>query len=388
MSRAIAIDMGATSARIAIGELLEGEISFSIHKQIQHHATAQDGVLRWDLESLLGLCQEAVALAESLGAASVAIDSWGVDHGFVDRQGKILGSPVCYRDPSHAVAYDQLKEARRELYAWTGIQHQPFNSICQLAARSASDHTFVKQVDEWMVLPDFLGFLLSGQRHHELTQASTTQLLGLNGTWSEEAFNLIGWPTPKRKVEKPGQLGPVIGKGVRLAHVGSHDTASAVAGFGLLGSDEVFLNVGTWSLMGIVLDQPLATVEAEDAGYTNERCVDARIRFLRNIPGFYIINRLHEELQVQESVPDWLRDGVQEVEGSIDLFSEEFFNPSSMIEACKRGIAESPNSLAGWAHLALHSLVSCCASQIPTISKLTGRQIHKIRVGGGGSRRC
>jgi rhamnulokinase len=172
---------------------------------------------------------------------------------------------------------------------------------------------------------------------------------------------------------------------VHLAHVGSHDTASAVAGFGTLAADEVFLNVGTWSLLGTVLDHPLATVAAEDAGYTNERCVDGKVRFLRNIPGFYVINRLHEELGCSVSVPEWLNSGLKEVDETIDLFAPEFFNPESMLEACRAGLSKAPNSLAGWAELALRSLVSCCASQVVPLGELTGREFKRIRVGGGGS---
>jgi rhamnulokinase len=113
-----------------------------------------------------------------------------------------------------------------------------------------------------MILPDLMGFLLMGEANHELTQASTTQLLGLDDRWSAEALSIAGWPMPDLQPSRPGQLGGYVAEGVRIATVGSHDTGSAVCGFGDLQDDEMFLNVGTWSLVGCVIDQPIATPDA------------------------------------------------------------------------------------------------------------------------------
>ena len=386
MVGAVAVDFGATSGRFAAGWIQDGQIYFEIINQIPHGATEVNGRLEWDIDLLLGLCQEAVDHAATrFESATLGIDTWGVDHGFVDHQGKSLGAPVCYRDTSHLKAFESLAPHRARLYELTGIQHQPFNTICQLLARKNADPDMVNRVARWFILPDFLGFLLSGEQNNELTQASTTQLLGLDGKWCREAFDLIGWPVPDLEPSLPGKLGPVLSHpNVRLAHVGSHDTASAVCGFGELADDQVFLNVGTWSLVGCVIDQPLATAEAGAAMFTNERTVDGRVRFLKNIPGFYVINRIHEELGIAMSVPDWLAQA-KAVPERIDLLHPDFYNPPSMVEICVSLAGRRPADEWEWAGLALSSLTSTIAKQPTEMEKLTGRKFSSLRVGGGGS---
>src|SRR5262249_7447529 len=150
--------------------------------------------------------------ARAQKAATVGIDSWGVDNGFLDPEGKLTGSPVCYRDLSHLAAFEELAPHRSRLYELTGTQHQPFNTICQLVARRKEDPS-LPGTSEWMILPDLIAFLLGGGRNHEITQASTTQLLGLDGKWSEEAFEIAGWPVPERQPAMPGVLGGQIADG-------------------------------------------------------------------------------------------------------------------------------------------------------------------------------
>jgi rhamnulokinase len=235
-----------------------------------------------------------------------------------------------------------------------------------------------------MILPDLLGYLLGGGENHELTQASTTNLLGLDGRWCEEAFAVAGWPVPELPPSLAGTLGPQIAPSVRLARVGSHDTASAVVGFGRLEEDEAFLNVGTWSLVGCVLPEPLATPEAEAANFTNERAAHGRVRFLRNVPGFWVINRLHEELGVAEPVPQWLERAAT-VEARLDLFHPDLFSPPSMLAACRALTSREPRNPQEWAGIALASLADAIAAQPAEMARLTGRTFSAFRVGGGGS---
>lgn len=385
MPSAVAIDLGASSGRFAEGRLVNRRIEFEVIEQIPHAPKENLGRLEWDLNSLSGLAQRAVLYASSVKASSVGIDAWGVDFGFLDKTGKVIGNPVCYRDPSHARVFAAMAEHRNALYAETGIQHQPFNTIYQLVARAQEDPSILERTSGWLLLPDLLGSMLGGGANFELTEASTTQLMGQDGTWSPVAFNLAGWPVPKAEPKLPGTLGVVIQEGVKLAQVGSHDTASAVAGFGTLEDDTMFLNVGTWSLAGVVIPKPIATPEAEKAGFTNEWTVDGRVRFLKNIPGFYVINRLHEELGIQIPVPKWLAKGEAETDDRIDLMREEFFNPDSMLIACRKQLRAEPTSPEAWAGLALASLTQTISDQLPLLSHFIGRPIKKIRVGGGGS---
>ncbi|HJP82597.1 MAG TPA: FGGY-family carbohydrate kinase, partial [Fimbriimonadaceae bacterium] len=314
---------------------------------------------------------------------TLGIDAWGVDHGFVDFDGNLLANPVCYRDLSHAAAFEELAPFRRELYSLTGIQHQPFNTICQLYARHKEDFVLPSRA-RFLLLPDLIGYLLTGEFHHELTEASTTQLMGLDCQWSPRAFQIAGWPVPECQPSKAGTLGGIVVPGVRLAHVGSHDTASALAGFGIQSEDAMYVNVGTWSLAMFRHDHPIATPEAEDANFTNELTVDGKIRFLKNIPGFYVLNRLHSELQIEASMADWLASG-ESTGDALDLFEPEFFNPSSMVAACAAQLGRNPKSNAEWAGIGLDSIAQAIASQPRAAANLGVHPVTTIRIGGGGS---
>ncbi len=383
MQGAVAVDFGASSGRFAAGTLADGRISYEIIDQIPHSPIERNGRLEWDIDLLSGLTSRAADYAGAkFSEATMAIDTWGVDHGFLNQDGSLFGPPVCYRDESHLRAFEALKEHRPRLYALTGIQHQPFNTICQLFARRVEDASFTSR--PWMILPDLLGYLLGGARNHELTQASTSQLLGLDDRWSREAFEIAGWPVPDLEPTRPGSIIGSVRQNVRLATVGGHDTASAVVGFGELADDQIFLNVGTWSLVGCVIPRPIATPEAEAGGFTNERTVDGQVRFLKNIPGFYVINRLHEELGVSVPVPQWLG-ALTPVDERVDLLNPDLFNPVSMVEACGRLAGRVPASESEWAGLALASLTRTIAKQPALLESLTGRKFRSIRVGGGGS---
>ena len=385
MHGAVAVDFGATSGRYAAGWLLDGQIQFEVIEQIPHSAEEHDGKLFWNLDTILGLTKRAAAYASSrFENPTLGIDTWGVDHGFLDAAGNLIQPPMCYRDHANLAAFEALKPHRTRLYELTGTQHQPFNTICQLVARRLEDQAFPTKAKTFLILPDLLAYLLTGELNHELTQASTTQLLGLDNRWSDEAFAIAGWPTPPLQPTMPGRLGGEIAGGVRIAHVGSHDTASAVCGFGELDDDQMFLNVGTWSLAGCVIEKPLATPEAEQGQFTNERTVDGRVRFLKNIPGFYVINRIHEELGLTNTVPEWLADAVS-VDERIDLIHPDFYNPSSMMETCAGMVSRRPKSDAEWAGLTLASLTYTIAKQPAQLEGLTGKIMTSLRVGGGGS---
>jgi rhamnulokinase len=386
---AVAIDLGASSARIATGRIVNamgdrGHIQFEVIEQIAHQPHQDQGKLVWDIRKLQDLSKRAVQFAQaSFARSTLAIDAWGVDHGFLDKSGALISPPVCYRDRSHTRAFETLTAHRSRLFELTGIQHQPFNSICQLIARRKEDPSLPER-SQWLMLPDLLGHLLGGEPNMELTQASTTQLMDLDNRWSAELFDLIGWPVPPLQPSQPGTISSQIADGVHLAHVGSHDTASAMVGFGRISPETMVVNVGTWSLAMITLDQPLSTPSVEQAQMTNERTADGRVRLTKNIPGFYVLNRLHEELGVLATVPEWLASS-QPTDESLNLMDEAFFNPPSMVELCISKLGRNPNGSQDWASVAISSLALAIAAQVEVFGTLTGRRFCEIRMGGGGS---
>jgi rhamnulokinase len=314
----------------------------------------------------------------------LGIDAWGVDHGFLEG-GRLIAPLTAYRDRSHEAEFLAAAEQRTWLYQRTGIQHQPFNTVYQLLARKKQTPHLVD--NRWLLLPDLFGALIGGGENVEATMASTTQLVGWDGEWDAEIFRWIGWPVPDLQPAPPGGFGGEVARGVQLVHVGSHDTASAVAGLGTLTDRDLFLNVGTWTLAGKVSATPCSDlVGAEVAGLTHERTVDGRYRILANIPGFYVINRLHEELCIPQSVPEWLSTAsFDSAEDTIDLMRPEFFNPPSMVEACLGQLRRAPTSPADWAGTVLLSLAEAVKGQIAHHERLTGHTTSRIRIAGGGS---
>jgi len=382
----VAVDLGASSGRCAAGRLVGERIEFEVIHQAPHEASEVGGRLVWDLPSLIAFPERAIEYAKAhFERATIGIDSWGVDHGFVDRAtGVVMGPPVCYRDLAHARAMDRLRERWDELFVWTGIQRQPFNTVFQLLARRIEDPTLSDRAD-WFILPDLLGYALTGVRHHELTQASTTQLLGLDGAWCDEAFEAIGWPVPELAPKAPGRKLAALGDGVDLVSVGSHDTASAVLGFGRLDATKMFVNVGTWSLAGTVVAQPIVNAAVKSANLTNERTADGCVRLLKNVPGFYVLNRLHDELGLASPMAQWVGAADTGFQGRVNLLDEAFFNPTSMADLCRELTMVQPESPGEWAALGLFSLADAIAAVPSDLKAATGHDIQEVRLGGGGS---
>lgn len=365
--------------RFAHGRIDGGKIVFSTVDQIPNTPRGRF----WDLDLILGFCRQAARFAADR-SASVGIDSWGVDHGFVSPDGRVEYGPVLYRDPSHSRKAEELSEIRHRLFGLTGIAHQPFNTFYQLAARMEEDPGLLQRC-EWYVMPDLIGLLLTGERQVEQSQASTTQLMGLDGRWSPEAFGLLGADPPSRQ---PVRCGRVVGtaEGAPLVSVASHDTASAVLGVGELEDGDAYLNVGTWALLGVMLDRPETGSEAEEGGWTNEWAHDGRIRFLKNIPGFYVLNRIHDELKVPVSIGEWLSSRDTSFTGRFDPQHPSLYNPESMPQACAALLSSEPATAEQWAQAALGSLVTCIVADVPRLARASQRPVQRLRVVGGGSR--
>jgi len=358
--------------------LIDGKIEFEIVKQIANEPNGRC----WDIDLLVNFCREAVTFAKQF-SASVGIDSWGVDHGFIDKQGIIVSGPVMYRDPSHVLKFEEFTAHRAALFAATGIAHQPFNTLYQLAARAEEDPSLPGRAD-WLLMPDLLGFLLTGVRRYEQTQASTTQLMGTDGEWCPHAFRLAGWPVP---LLQPQPCGDILGvcDGVPVVSVASHDTGSAVIGVGQMHAGDAFLNLGTWALLGVVIDVPITSTIAEQGNWTNEWTHDGKIRFLRNIPGFYVINRIHEELRIKEGIGPWLESRDKNFTGRFNPQDSALYCPESMLAEVERVCSKVPSTPNEWAQTTLASLVECVQSNLPGLETATGK-VKRIRVVGGGSR--
>lgn len=373
-AKVIAVDCGAGSMRFAVATLDNGRISLELVQQQPHEAREDEGRLCWDFKSILAFCQVALRYGAEIGAVSIGFDTWGVDHGFVDADGKLLQDPVAYRDASHSRVADRELADRDWLYAQTGIQHQPFNTLFQLMARKESQPDLFDPEVQWLLLPDLILQQLGGPRGYEWSMASTTQLTGSDGQWNNAVFDRFGLPKPQLPISDARRTGTLL-NGVELVRVAGHDTACAVAGMGSL-EDAAFLNIGTWALIGEI-GAFAPTREAAELNLTHERTVDNHVRRLCNVPGMFIADRVAEELAIKDRKA-WLSQPVDSRLPPIPVLDAALYNPKSMIDTLCQIAGQTPTDLPTWAGWVLESLVDGIVCRIPTHAK-------RLRVTGGAS---
>jgi rhamnulokinase len=368
----------------------------------------RDHHLCWDIrrifaEVLTGL---RVLGREFPDVESIGVDTWGVDYALLDDGGALLGDPLCYRDDRHArgVAEVDAVIGRADLYALNGLQFLPFTTLYQLAAERSA-HLW-PQAAHVVLLPDLLAYWLTGILGTEVTNASTTGLLDAGtGAWSPVLADVLGldlavFPTLRQPGTVLGPVTPEITAGtgldasVLVTTVASHDTASAVAA---MPSDDrrcAYVSSGTWSLVGVELEEPVLTAAARQANFTNERGVEGRIRFLRNVGGFWL---------VQEAMRSWERDGVsvpfaellREAASlpaggpTIDVDDPDLVAPGDMPrrigEAARERGHMQPEAPAAVLRCVIDSLALAYAATSERAGTLSGLQVDTIHIVGGGS---
>lgn len=367
-----------------------------------------DGRLRWPLVALFDEVVEGLRrlVLEFPQVESVGIDTWGVDYGLLDREGRLLAEPTSYRDDRTAPVVDEVhrRVSPDELFATNGLQFLPFNTIYQLEDERGGD--LWGDAASLVLLPDLIAFWLTGALRTERTNASTTGLLDVHsGEWSRTLLHRLRIPdTLLPPLVSPGTvLGPVH-DAVRerlggptdmvVTTVGSHDTASAIAGLPAVGTRFAYVATGTWSLVGLELDRPVLTAGAQKANFSNERGVDDRICFLRNTGGFWL---------VQESLRAWAERGDEqdlsrllaqatdlERGAVIDVDDPAFVAPGPMPELLAAAAAASgqpaPVTPAETIRCVLDSLADAYAATTRESATLAGAEPDMIHLVGGGAR--
>jgi rhamnulokinase len=400
----LAVDLGATSGRVAIGRVNSGSISLDVVHRFLHEVIPQeDGSLLWDwdliLTEVLSGLREAVKQSDPI---SLAVDSWAVDYGFISPTHQYLPPVHAYRDPRNEIAYQELtqKIGKERIYSTTGIQFLPFNTIYQLyAARELPEY---KKAAKFLMLPDLINFLFTQKLSTEVTNASSTQALNTRTReWDRELIRLAGVREDLfTELHEPGTLiGVVRGfddiDGINVVATASHDTAAAIAGvpFGNR-LTEAYISSGTWSLVGVELDAPVLTPEAFAANVTNELGADGTVRALKNVTGMWLLEECrrswHEEGRDYE-MPELLKaaSDAKSFTTLIDPNDPLFAPPGGMPErihayCVERGLTP-PESDGEYAICILNSLAHTYKKTLAEISAVTGRKIELIHILGGGS---
>ena len=403
-----AIDIGASSGRVVAGIVRDGTVTIEVVHRFANGLRTLDGRLRWDLtglyaEVLTGL--EAVA-ARHGDVVSIGIDTWAVDYGLLDTGGRLLAEPTAYRDDrtEAVIAEVDARISRRRQYAISGLQFLPFNTVYQLAAEQRGE--LWDRAAHAVLLPDLLAYWLTGVLRTEITNASTTGLLDARlRTWSAEAFDALGLPPGLfPPLIEPGQPVGAITAEVRtrtglpatttVVAVGSHDTASAVVAVPASGRDVAYVSSGTWSLVGLELDEPVITDESRAANFTNEGGVDGRVRFLRNVGGLWLLQESLREWSGQGGETDLgvLLDGATQCPTGgpvIDVDDDRFIAPGDMParirQACRASGQPQPTTPVEIVRCVLDSLATAYARTVEQAEPLTGRRVATVHVVGGGS---
>lgn len=402
-----AVDLGASSGRVILGRV--GPDTFELtelHRFRNGPVVLPDG-RHWDV---LGLYLDVLS---GLRAApddllGVAVDAWGVDYGLIDEHDALLGDPFHYRDVRTAAGVAAVREriTGDELYRQSGIQHMPINTVFQLATEARRRLDDAAAV---LLIPDLIGFWLSGAAVAERTNASTTSLLDARtGEWSKTLLDTLGLRADLfPPVVDPGTLlGPLrdavrldtgLGADVHVSTVGSHDTASAVVGVPAETEDFAYISCGTWGLVGVELDAPVLTDAGRTANFTNERGIDGTIRYLRNVMGLWLL---------QESMRCWgQRAGADGTDlaalleaaaalptggPTVDTNRPEFVAPPDMPAAlaaeCVLTGLPVPAGRAEVVRCILDSLALAFAQTVREASSLSGRAVSAVHLVGGGAR--
>jgi rhamnulokinase len=381
----VAVDLGASSGRVVLGRVGPDELSIETVARFLNGPVERPDGLHWDLPALL---DHSLAGLRSAGpVASIGVDSWAVDYGLL-RGGELLDLPWCYRDARTATGVEEVhaRMPSGELYRRTGLQFLPFNTIYQLAAERQ-----LAEAERLLLIPDLVTWWLTGRAVCERTNASTTGLLDVHtGDWDPELLALVG--LDPRQLGELVDPGTVVGEhdGTPVVAVGSHDTASAVVGVPMSEPDAAYVSCGTWGLVGLELDQPVVTDASRAANFTNERGVDGRVRFLTNVMGTWLLS---ETLRTWGSADlATLLEQAAAYDGPVTVFDVQDLRflppgdqPARIADWCREHGRPVPDGRVALVRSIVASLAEGFASAVDQAAALSGRDVRRVHVVGGGA---
>lgn len=403
-----AVDLGASSGRVVLGRVGPDTLEFKETARFSNGPVHLPSGLHWDA---VGLYENALAgLHQALGQAdgdgglvSAGIDTWAVDYGLLYGN-SLLGTPMCYRDERSTQGVEAVHAITpfEQLYRRNGLQFLPFNTLYQLAAEDLLDHA-----DRLLLLPDLLGYWLTGSQLTEATNASTTGLLDVHTqSWDTELMEQLGVseeifapvaPAGTALGSTREELSPLLGGAeIPLTLVGSHDTASAVVGTPLSSPNAAYISCGTWGLVGLELDAPVVTDASRQANFTNEGGVDGRIRFLTNVMGTWLLSETLSTWQTQTGRPqdltELLRAAAEIPAGDVAVFDVQdprFMAPGDMpsriAQLCDEQQLPAPETKPAMMRSIVESIAAGFARALNNAAQLSGRRLDVVHIVGGGA---
>lgn len=400
--RVAAVDLGASSGRVMVGQVGPDTLSLEPTVRFPNEPVRLPSGLHWNvtelyLRTLQGLRAAVALAAKDGGLASVGVDSWAVDYGLLQGD-RLLSVPFHYRDEGRGRLGPELvhaRVAREDLYRRNGLQYLPFNTLYQVAA-----DPFVEAAESLVLVPDLIGYWLTGQVVAERTNASTTGLLSATtGEWDDDLVARLGMPRSilPGLVDPGTTLGEVSADlgagGIPVVTVGSHDTASAVVAVPMDSAHAAFISCGTWGLVGVELDTPVVTQAAREANFTNEGGVDRTVRFLTNVMGTWLLSetlRTWDPTGTQADLPALLEAAAVVPEVTIfDVQDPRFVPPGDMPARIAAWCAEhdvpAPVGRPALIRSMVESLAVAFVRAVEQAAALSGRRVDAIHIVGGGA---
>jgi rhamnulokinase len=402
----LACDLGAESGRLILGSLADSKLSLRELHRFPNVPLREDDSLRWNIPNLILEIKEGLrkAAAAKVEISSLSTDSWGVDYILFDQADAMMQPVYHYRDPrsKRGVEFAFSKVNWQTIFAETGIQYMPINTVFQLASENPARLAEAKFL---LGVGDAVNYFLSGVPKIEVSMASTFQLYNPRTKgWSANLISALSLP--------PGIFPPIVPSGTRLGKVRaelagelginpveviatcSHDTGAAVAGVPASGSHWAYLSSGTWSLMGVELADPIINERSRELNFTNEIGFGNTVRLLKNISGLWLIQECRREWSRLGRDFDYatltrLATDAQPFRSLINPGSEEFLAPASMpaqiAEFCRRTGQLIPEQPGQFVRCCLESLGLLYGRTLEQIEELTGTRIEILHIVGGGS---
>lgn len=407
----IAFDLGAESGRAVAGIYDGSRLELKTAHRFLNTPLRLPDALTWNvLRQYAEILQGITHVVREYGSVvcSVGVDTWGVDFGLLDVRGTLLTNPVHYRDHRTDGIMEEVQSlvGTDTIYDATGIQFMPINTLYQLVAVQQQHPRLLDLADKLLMMPDLFHYWLSGAKVCERTIASTSQMMDpRTGQWAYGMLTQVGLPTHfLSEIVPPGtRLGGLRAAiceetgahGVEVITPGSHDTASAVAAVPADGSyDFAYISSGTWSLMGVELNEPLINAHTRVLNFTNEGGVQNTVRFLRNIMGLWLVQECRRAFARDGQEYDYTQMTQMAAESPafrclIDPDDRDFLNPPNMLDAIRRYCANTgqpiPQSAGEFVRCCLESLALRYRWVLEQLESLLGKRLQVIHVVGGGT---
>ena len=399
MTYHVAIDIGASSGRVMLAKKENGLKLEEIHR-FKNGFAKVDGHDRWDIDQLVKNVLIGLEKVKQLGVSTctIGIDTWAVDYVLLDDKGELLGQPVAYRDARTQGAMEQVFKLipRETIYQKTGIQFLNFNTLYQLFVE---DRSLLEKADKILMIPDYITYKLTGRMTGEVTNWSTTQFLNLESrTYDKDSLEVLRIDT--NKLPELIEAGEIIGAlqvtgydlpDAQVIAVGTHDTASAVVGVPATTTNWAYISSGTWSLIGVESERPIANQASYAANYTNEWGAYQTYRFLKNITGMWCVQEIARLTDYRYSFKEMAEQAAQ-VEPflqEIDLNDDRFTNPENIIEEIKQACRETgqtvPETIGELVMAVYSNLAKAYGRELKQLETLTGQTIDCLHIVGGGS---